>query len=650
MTQKGSGEKSRTEKATLVHQLNAQRRANSRLARSRGQILQRLAAESSPKPAPTPTQKSPTFDLEADRRRAAILENMMANSRVAESRRRYTYTVLVFAMIIATISLTSYKMLRNYLYLPSPSLLSRYFRNEIKQIKDLITNQEQLGPALDSLSDELSERKNNITKLGGVLAIDAMSMRPHVVITKDGLVEGVTENELVTNSQFQEFQTALNAYENYIKTIRNKTITDTFVYYYQPLDTDSRPFVVYVEASTQGKATGTQIDRLAQIANILEEKGFPVEGIAFDGDTTYSNLHREFFESYYQRVRMDPDFCNFSEIHRRSVISDPLHLLKRARYRLLSSSVHSSFENLSESLISLDRLREELNLPSVVFSQEKYTKMHDSLATQLFSLRNLNILIKKKNLNALAYFLPMCLLSASLSEKEMTVDERFSLLQVGFYYMISYYSMSQDNAHVLRQKKQRNNTHVCPFDVMMVREYCNTAMSLLKVLSSANGSVSLNRMGSNPLEHFFGLVRMRSRSVHTFQKMLQVTARSVLQQKLLHDFGEKQKIEKRLSYFAQSIVNNPISLRTVLKGDPRDVAFTLHCVFGLPIGSNNLMVWDVFSLFEMQSEIFENFAHLIADLAERVQFGYKDRITSTSISMHSGTQISPRLEDRSIIK
>ena len=614
--------------------------------------MQRMAAlstPSSPKAPPTATGKTP-FDLEQDRRRAAILENMTANSRVAESRRRYTYTVLAFAMIIATISLTSYKMLRNNLYLPSPSLLSRYFRNDIKHIKDLITSREQLGPALDLLSEQLSEKKSNITKLGGVLAIDAMSMRPHVVITKEGLVEGVTEAETVTNLQFQEFQAALNAYENYIKTIRNKTITDTFVYYYQPFDTESRPFTVYVEASTQGKATGTQIDLLAQIAEILDDKGFPVEGIAFDGDTTYSSLHREFFESYYQIVRVDPDFCNFSTIDRRSVISDPLHLLKRARYRLLSSSVHSNFENLSESLISLERLREELNLPSVVFSTEKYTKMHDSLATQLFSLRSLDILIKKKNLNALAYFLPMCLLSASLSEKEMTVDERFSLLQVGFYYMISYYSMSQDNAHVLRQRKQKNNTHVCPFDVMMVREYCNTVASVLKVLSSANGSISLNRIGSNPLEHLFGLVRMRSRSVHTFQKMLQVMAKSVLQQKLLHDFGEKQKVEKRLSYFAQSIVSNPTALRTVLNTEPRDVAFVCHCVLGLPIGSNNLMVRDVFSLFEMQSEIFENFAHLIAALADRTPHGHKDRITSASISMHSGTQIASRLVDRDIVK
>ena len=135
---------SRTCRATLVHQLNAQKRANARLARSRGQLLQRVAAAKSHPSSPKITKD---FDktneslglLEQNRIRDEILANMTANSRVAESRRRYTTTVLGFAMLIATISLTSYKTLRNYLYLPSPSLLSRYFGNEIKEIKELTT-------------------------------------------------------------------------------------------------------------------------------------------------------------------------------------------------------------------------------------------------------------------------------------------------------------------------------------------------------------------------------------------------------------------------------------------------------------------------------------------------------------------------------
>ena len=114
--------------------------------------------------------------------------------------------------------------------------------------------------------------------------------------------------------------------------------------------------------------------------------------------------------------------------------------------------------------------------------------------------------------------------------------------------------------------------------------------SILKELNRVNGSLSLNRIGSNPLEHLFGLVRMKSHSVHTFDKMLQVMSKSVLQSKLLRDIGENQKVDKRQSYFAHDVVNRPDAITTVLNGQPRDIAFILHCVLGLPIATNNLML------------------------------------------------------------
>ena len=238
--------------------------------------------------------------------------------------------------------------------------------------------------------------------------------------------------------------------------------------------------------------------------------------------------------------------------------------------------MHGDFENRSESVIRVDKLQEELDLPSVVFSNEKYTKMHDSLATQLFSLRTLATLLKKKNYTELTYFLPMCLLCASLEEENLSVDERFGFLQVGFYFMLSYYSMSLENGGPLRQKKHRNDRHVCAFDSTFVREYCNTVFSILRVLSDMNGTVALNRLGSNPVEHLFGLIRMKSHSVHTWDKMLQVMARTTLQQRLLRDMGPDEVVDKRLSYFAVKVENDPCCLKNVLGGDPRDIAFVFH--------------------------------------------------------------------------
>ena len=87
------------------------------------------------------------------------------------------------------------------------------------------------------------------------------------------------------------------------------------------------------------------VDRLSELAVILEEAGFVVEGFAFDGDTIYSKLHRILFDSYYDTVVHDADFENFSMFSQKSIVSDPLHLTKRARYRLLSANVHGGFAN-----------------------------------------------------------------------------------------------------------------------------------------------------------------------------------------------------------------------------------------------------------------------------------------------------------------
>ena len=648
---------SRTEKARLVHQLKLVQKENAKLARSRGRMLQKMASQSDTSSAPQSPKVAELFaevnrrhcdQLQQNRARHDILANMVSNSTVPESRRRYTVAVLTFAMLIASISLTGYKTMRNFLYLPSASYLYRIFKPEIQKVKGMITNFEEVELHLEYVSQQLGTSKENITKYGGVLAVDAISLRPHVFVTKDGFVNGVINTDSVDKEKFQELQQSILEYEKFVKKIRNKTITDSFVYYFQPLDSESRCFTVFVEPSTQGKATGNQIDRLESLAQLLDEKGFPVVGFGFDGDSTYSRLHKEFFDTYFNICLNDAQFQNFTSVSGRMIISDPLHLLKRARYRLLSSIVHGDFENRSESVIRVDKLQEELDLPSVVFSNEKYTKMHDSLATQLFSLRTLATLLKKKNYTELTYFLPMCLLCASLEEENLSVDERFGFLQVGFYFMLSYYSMSLENGGPLRQKKHRNDRHVCAFDSTFVREYCNTVFSILRVLSDMNGTVALNRLGSNPVEHLFGLIRMKSHSVHTWDKMLQVMARTTLQQRFLRDMGPDEVVDKRLSYFAVKVENDPCCLKNVLGGDPRDIAFVLHLVCSLPITVRNLMVWDGFSLFDLRLDIFENFRSKVLTVSNGSRQRQGPIVTSTRISLHSGAQIQPRLADRSL--
>ena len=109
-----------------------------------------------------------------------------------------------------------------------------------------------------------------------------------------------------------------------------------------------------------------------------------------------------------------------------------------------------------------------------------------------------------RSYSVLSYFLPFCLLCVSLEERNLQVNEKISLLELGFYYMLAYSHMLIELKSQLPQKKSRAVKQVCPFDASFSREYCNTACSILQVLYNMNGTGGVSRIGSNPVEHLFG--------------------------------------------------------------------------------------------------------------------------------------------------
>ena len=355
MSKNRSSAQEQTEKARLVRQLRREQRQNACLARTRGRLMCQLArsAPASPKRGKQPYREDMRHDEKLEQRATmlSILENMASNSAVPASCRRYTASTMVFAFLVATTSFTCYCLLRKFLFLPSYPVVWRYFRYELHEIESYVTDINKIPQYLEHLSDSRTEEKELITKYGGVLAVDAMSLRPHVFVTKAGLVHGLVEQEIASDELVASMKQRYEEYEQYVASIRNKTITDSFIYQYQPLSARARCFTVFIEASTQGKATCVQIDRLSEIARLLEEHGFPVEGFSFDGDTTYSKLHSRFFDSYHRMVSQNTSFINFSLLTELSIVSDPLHLIKRARYRFLSSRVHSGLENTTDSVI-----------------------------------------------------------------------------------------------------------------------------------------------------------------------------------------------------------------------------------------------------------------------------------------------------------
>lgn len=643
----------------LHRQLHQERRKVAVLRQTRGLAMQRAAvsAPNTPRPS-TPVQR--LFDdvnrmhqkLTANEQtKQEILVNMLWNYFVAPNQRRYTKNVLRFSVLIAGVSLTCYSLLRQFLILPDYSTLFRHTQHDLSENSKVITDIASLKIYVPHLAEKIREQCNDCTKFGGYLAVDAISLTPHIYVTKDGMVEGVLDNvSSLSSDEMQDLRHSYIKYEEFVKGLENKTITDSFVYMYQPLVAGVKSVPIFVDPSTQGKATSHEIDRLSELTDMLEESGLHVEGLAFDGDSTYAKLHRGFFQSYYNNLSSDTSFRNYSLITGRSIVSDPLHLLKRGRYRLLSCRVHAGFENTTDSLISVDALSEQLHLPSVVFSDEKFTKMHDKLATRLFSLETLVSLMERRNITSLTYFLPLCLLTVALEESNLMVEERILFLEIGLYYMLAVYGMSLNTRVQLREFKVRTQTDVRLFDQKFLQEYCNTVVAILKVLFTVNGTVHLNSVGSNPVEHLFGLIRMRSRSVHTYAKLLRTMSKTMLAKKISLELGANKNIDKRISYFAVDVENDINHLR-ITNEQAREIAFSLLCRFGLPISVKELMVWDAFSANDLGNDVFEDLRARIIEVGHRCnKHGSRGGLSSTTASVKPNTQILARLMHRNILK
>ena len=216
-----------------------------------------------------------------------------------------------------------------------------------------------------------------------VIAVDAISFHPRIKINKNGLVIGVKDKKIVEDLNIQQMERSFKEFEDYINSIKNPTITDAFIYQINPIKREFPCHVVHIELSTQGKATNNEIEVLFKIRKILQDENITVEAIAFDGDTTYFKLHSEFF-NYYRKYINDYYFRNFFKITSTGIISDPLHILKKIRHRALKNKMSTNFQQIN--ILSIDTLKEYLNLPDIVFSNDKITKMHDVLPLRLLSL------------------------------------------------------------------------------------------------------------------------------------------------------------------------------------------------------------------------------------------------------------------------
>ena len=571
-----------------------------------------------------------------------IYQEISRNIDLPPNRRRYSDYFRSFALLLMITSLPAYLLLRRVLPFPSRQSLLETGEHKFWLETGIVTSFDQLDFALSDYTREL-DSPNGVK---GILAVDAISLTPHMRIDKDGFVHGTVVQEVVSEEVLRNISNTFKGYEKFVRERANVTITDCFVYQFQPYNASIRCITVFVEASTTGKASSHELSNLFSLKHALQKFNLTVDGFAFDGDSAYLKMHEEFFNTYSAVARGDT-FFRYEDVETPMAISDPLHLLKRARYRLVSKCIDAGMSG-SEQLLNLEAMKEMFDVPNTVFDNSQYTKMHDDLPLKMFSLRNLMKLVDANLSSETAYLLPVVLLNTALKEKQLLQIERMNLLEVALYYMLCYHGMVHNARSPLKPQRSVRNGTVRMFTDAFVMEFCNTAASLLRVLATERGLISLNRIGSNPIEHLFGLIRMKSRDAHTFEKLRKTLGNIELHRQMQGMFGVGAPVNKRESYYAQTVFVSEIPQRAALQVDPRDAVVALMKEFGFPVTLQEIVPWDFETIISLSREISSCFWTNLRMLEQRTRENKQIRSTS-ECKLTCGRSILSRLCDKKIL-
>ena len=541
-----------------------------------------ISSESSREVTPQATQTQNYFQGKARHikdEKVNVVFNILNNLFKPPTQRRWLPTTMKLFLGLSIISFSSYLFLHHYGIAPSKNTLRKYMNDNffydsnywqnISLISDLCKNYREMNGKL-SQTDEIM----------GVLAVDAMSTSPYLTIDKKGLVHGAVIRQTFEKEELQRLSNYEKLQEKIFLSFKDSQINNCFVYQFQPLSKLLPCFVVHIHPSNTGKANQSEIFLLKKIAIELRKNNIIVMAYAADGDSGYKTLTN----STIERLVSERPYISFDQP---LFSNDPLHLLKRARYRLLK---HNLVPLLKEqNSIENTGWRELLGEPEIVFSDQSLTKMKDDLPLRLFSFKNFMLLYENMEWenNPAAFFLPCSLLIEAINSKILTIDERVDFLEIVFHYLKFYKQLLETVPNNQRYPQKCKNTgnikcYATFFDNSFIDDVLSTIISIDSFINSFVGEVCLNRIGTNPLEHHFGLLRIKCKYKNDWENILTTQSKISILRDIETDLIGSV-VNKRKDTFGVDISVSTNEYGEKFGYTNRKIAYVLLKYFGFPV-------------------------------------------------------------------
>jgi hypothetical protein len=178
--------------------------------------------------------------------------------------------------------------------------------------------------------------------------------------------------------------------------------------------------------------------------------------------------------------------------------------------------------------------------------------MHDMFAVQLFSVDNLVTMCSANesaiNLAEVEYMTPFVLWYAVVATGNLTRKVRLDLLQMVFRLFAKWYVIWSN----LPAKKINDNTSATGGRISFAVEgldvirYMNSVIFLYPAIRDID-DVALNRIGTHPVENYFGMIRLSSIYDHSWDRFVSAAAKGILSDEIRAATGLKSHSRRDFS-------------------------------------------------------------------------------------------------------
>jgi hypothetical protein len=408
--------------------------------------------------------------------------------------------VLQIAFVLHTYSYTGYEFLRRYLPLPSRTTIDDHFIQKIKIQEQHLKNSAFIA--------EIVKGRCHVQYV--TLAVDACA----------------TDSVFISN-----------------KVIPQDEPSYAFTIEVLPLSPREKCFPISVMPSTTGHAGRGQIGLLQAIVGVLGKQEPPVHVlfIATDGDSGYGAEYEAQFNKWFPVYRnFGLGAClNILEGVLPLYVADFLHLVKNVRTRFIKYAMAMRWKD-GYIMFWWRRMKNVINLGPVFSDDSSTGKMRDAYPIALFRLEHVIELFEMKCAAEALYLLPWAIVFRVFLSTRLSRETRVSLLQLALAFLIFFHDDAMTAKNPIPEQGRYGKGQcpadrdpqiqecVRPFLTTTLRRCMSTVIGVIYAILKNPEDLPLDRIGTHPLENFFGLLRRILHDCNKFDELVHAAARTIV--------------------------------------------------------------------------------------------------------------------------